>query len=234
MSLNPAFEIKQKLDALIIRVESVEPRLAKRLTDFKSWISQKKDGLLTSKPQVLDFLQELIGDCNFWIIVQPLSLIDRTEIYDANGVTPAKRHWFDVLFPAWFQEPDPKSSIWKKKMMAGDFQNSDDDTIAKLEHGIISQGGSVIWRYILDLSMATDLLITGSRSEALCVQLTSIRGDSLDDKSQKWKETLQYWNIPRGLLLSYSLTRANYQDLARVALDSSDGIPPDQYVIKEE
>ena len=233
MSLNPASEIKQQLDALIIQIEALEPRLARRLRDFRSWIGQKKDGLLTSKPEILEFLRELIEDCKFWIIIHPLSPSDRIEVYDDIDIPLSQRYWFDVLFPAWFQEPDPKSSIWKKKMMAGDLQNSDDDTIAKLAYGISSQGGNAIWRYILDLSMATDLLIAGSQPEALCVQLTSVQGESLADKSRYWRKTLKYWNIPRGLLLSYSLTNANYQDLARVTLEYGDTLAPDRYTVEE-
>lgn len=186
MPLIPASQIKQQLDAVIIHAETIEPLLAKRLKEFRTWISQKKDGLLTSKPHILGLLKELIEDCKFWLIVQPLSEVDRTEIYNDFKVTPAQRYWFEVLFPAWFQERDPHSPSWKQKIMSGEFHNSDDKTICQLAYAISDQGGSALWRYILDLSMATDLLITGSKQQALCVQLTSLTDPWLNDKSQKW------------------------------------------------
>jgi hypothetical protein len=135
--------------------------------------------------------------------------------------------------PAWFQESDPHSPTWKKKIMSGEFQNSDNHAISQLNHAIMNQGGSAVWRYILDLSMATDLLVAGSTQQALCVQLTSITDPWLDDKSQKWSKTLRYWKIPRGLLLSYSKVNADYQGLAKMALNYGDRLAAGSYTVEK-
>jgi hypothetical protein len=233
MPLIPASKIKQQLDAVIIQAETKEPLLAKRLKEFKSWISPKKDGLLNSKRHALGFLKELIDDCNFWLIIQPLSKTDRAELFDGLDISPAKRYWYEILLPAWFHERDPHSPIWKQKIMSGEFQNSDDQTISQLNDAIMDQGGSAVWRYILDLSMATDLLVTGSTQQALCIQLTSITDPWLEDKSQKWSKTLRHWKIPRGLLLSYSKVNANYSGLAKITLNYSDILAPGRYTVEK-
>jgi hypothetical protein len=57
-----ASQMKVQLDELIAQAELVEPDLANRIREFKRWIAKKKDGLLDSKPCVLDLLQEIIQD----------------------------------------------------------------------------------------------------------------------------------------------------------------------------
>jgi hypothetical protein len=76
-----ASQMKVQLDELIVQAELVEPDLANRIREFKRWIAKKKDGLLDSKPYVLDLLQEIIQDSRFWLIIKPLSSIERLEIY---------------------------------------------------------------------------------------------------------------------------------------------------------
>jgi hypothetical protein len=142
----------------------------------------------------------------------------------------AKQYWFDVLFPTWLHERDPQSPIWKQKIMAGEFRNTDDATITQMERAINAQQGSVVRRYILDLSMATDLLIAGSQ-QPLCVQLTSVTGQWLPEKVEKWQNTLMYWQILRGLMLSYAMVNTDYQSLAKVALQHSDTLAPRSYTV---
>jgi hypothetical protein len=59
--------------------------------------------LLDSKPYVLDLLQEILLDSRFWLIIKPLSSIERLEIYQESNISLAKQYWFDVLFPTWWK-----------------------------------------------------------------------------------------------------------------------------------
>ena len=63
----PAKQVKAELDSLIKDAVSIEPALAKRLDELRRWIKDKKVGLLTRKPLVLDFLTELILDARLWL-----------------------------------------------------------------------------------------------------------------------------------------------------------------------
>jgi len=65
-------------------------------------------------------------------------------------------------------------------MMAGNFNQNDAALISSLSNEIEGLGGSYIWRYILDLSMATDLAVVAHLGFR-CVQLT-ITGKWLTDK----------------------------------------------------
>jgi hypothetical protein len=225
-----ASQIKVQLDELIAQAELVEPDLANRIREFKRWIVKKKDGLLDSKPYVLDLLQEIIQDSRFWLIIKPLSSIERLELYQENNISLAKQYWFDVLFPTWLHERDPQSPIWKQKIMAGEFRNTDGATITQMERAIMAQQGSVVRRYILDLSMATDLLIAGNQ-QPLCVQLTSLAGQWLPEKVEKWQKILMDWRILRGLMLSYAMVNTDYRSLAEVALQHSDSLAPGSYTV---
>jgi len=54
-----------------------------------------------------------------------------------------------------------------------------------------------------DLSMTTDIIVSGSQNQPLCVQITSLAEEFLLDKVTDWKDRLIFWEIERGLLLSY-------------------------------
>jgi hypothetical protein len=230
MSRLSASQIKDRLDELILKAAVSEPQLADRLVEFKQWIAKKKDGSLTSKRYVLDFLRELIQDSEFWLIIRTMPMGDRVELYEVAEISLAERYWLDELFPTWFMEADPKSSTWKEKMMSGEFQSYDNQAISQLERTIVYQGGSAAKRYILDLSMATDIVVVKTQ-EPLCTQITSITGDNLTLKAAKWEETLKYWFILRGLILSYSKRRVDYQDLAKTILECSDTLAKDVYTV---
>lgn len=232
MPKRPAHTIREDLNYLILQSESVDSNLAKRLKEIQQWIGKKKDGFLNSRPYVLDFLEELLRDSRFWLIIKPLSLIDRQEIYQARSISVARQYWLEVLFPAWINERDHHFPVWKQKMMSGEFQSADDTTIKQMMAAISSQNGSVMRRYILDLSMATDLLI--ARQSSLCIQLTSVTGRHLTEKQRKWQATLTYWQIRRGLLLSYSMMNPDYQKLARIALQESDSLPMERYNVYDD
>jgi len=51
--------------------------------------------------------------------------------------------------------------------------------------------------------MTTDIIVSGSQNQPLCVQITSLAEEFLLDKVTDWKDRLIFWEIERGLLLSY-------------------------------
>ena len=226
--LHPS-QIRHCLDTLIEQAASCEPLLAKRLRDLKKWIAEKKDGFLMSKVQVLDLLTEIILDSEFWLNLSELSLDERQALYEEYQMPLAEQYWIDILFPSWFKEKDPQSPIWKQKIMAGEFSQNDEDLIGSLQERIESFGGSTLWRYILDLSMATDLAVVGNLKIPICVQLTTLSGVCLNHKESDWKKKLDYWNIARGLLVSYPPRGLNYPLLARFILQISDTLPHSCY-----
>ena len=228
-----AKEIRARLDELIVQADKIEPTLAKRLIDLRKWIKQKKDGCLNSKPYVLDLLAEVVLDSTFWLALNPLNVTQRQFIYTEMNCSPAQQYWFDVLFPQWLNERDPKLPIWKQEVMAGNFNRDDEIIIRSISQKIEALGGSCLWNHILDLSMATDLVTTGIRKDPLCVQLTTVSGINLTQKHEKWQKTLIYWSIKRGLLISYNSMRSNHVAiLANRILNCSDNLPTPCYTVK--
>ena len=228
-----AKEIRARLDELIVQADKIEPTLAKRLIDLRKWIKQKKDGCLNSKPYVLDLLAEVVLDSTFWLDLNPLNVTQRQFIYTEMNCSPAQQYWFDVLFPQWLNERDPKLPIWKQEVMAGNFNRDDEIIIRSISQKIEALGGSCLWNHILDLSMATDLVTTGIRKDPLCVQLTTVSGINLTQKHEKWQKTLIYWSIKRGLLISYNSMRSNHVAiLADRILNCSDNLPTPCYTVK--
>ena len=222
-------EIKNFLNDVINHAEISEPSLAKRLKEFKNWIAKKKDDLLMSKTQVLDLLTEIILDSELWINLSELSLEEKQKLYEEEEIPLAEQIWIEVLFPRWFKEYDPKSQIWKKKLMAGETPQNDESLINNLQDYIDYFGGSTLWRYILDFSMATDILVVGKTRQDICVQLTTSLGSYLDKKEAKWKVTLKDWNIARALIISYNPVTLEYKSLAKSILQQSDSLPSSCY-----
>jgi len=156
-----ATEIRLQLRALIAQASTVKPSLAVRLSNLMRWIKNKTDKQITQKTSVVDFLSEIIRDSDFWLLLQTLTPEQKQQFYIDMEISPAERYWFDVLFPLWFDEPDPKLDIWKKELMAGNFSGDDMRIIRAVSLEIKKLGGSCLWKYPLDLSMATDLLAIG-------------------------------------------------------------------------
>jgi hypothetical protein len=86
-------------------------------------------------------------------------------------------------------------------------------------------GGDALWRYILDLSMATDLVVVGNQKVPICVQLTTLAGGGLTQKRERWQKILAYWKIERALLVSYIPKGTYYNSLAEVIFINSDILP---------
>lgn len=229
--LNPN-QARTALAQLTQQAQTVEPHLAQKLAALTKWIKDKKDGLLTSKPYVLDLLGEVILDARLWLVLKPLSQQDRQNLYLSQNFSVTQQYWLEVLFPCWFNDQDPKFPTWRREVMDGNFQRDDERILNGISREIEQQGGSFLWRHLLDLSMATDLLASGHQNAALCVQLTTLAEKYLGDKQQNWESTLQYWSIKRGLLISYNPTATDLVPrLTRVILTCSDTQTPPCYTV---
>lgn len=216
-----AKEIKEKLKSLIEQASSLDPNLARRLDEINRWVKDIKVGSLTAKPFVLAFLLEVIADSTVWLVIQSLPTEEEQQAKFAQ-MTPTERYWYQYLFPKWLNETDPKFGIWRQKLMAGEFNRADNDIIKLIAKDIVRREGSFWQRYIADLSMATDLIISNSQQKPLCIQVTSVSEELNQHKYQYWKNTLVLWEIERGLFFSYNPAEANFiNQLVNVALFNS-------------
>lgn len=195
-----------RLEQIIQQSITAEPKLAQKLIALAKWIKDKKDGLLMSKPYVLDLLTEVISDADLWVALRPLSDEERRQFYASESFSVTERYWLEVLFPRWLHDQDPKFPTWKREVMNGNFKRDDEPMLRGLAREIEGRGGSYLWRHLLDLSMATDLLASGQKANPLCVQLTTVAEPYLASKQRDWEATLAYWSIKRGLLISYNPT----------------------------
>lgn len=225
--------IRVSLEALIIQAQTIEPCLHKRLINLRSWIKKKTDKELNQKSSVIGLMLEVISDSIFWLELKPLTVAQKQQVYTNLNISPAEQYWFDVLFPLWFNEPDPKLDSWKRELMKGNFSRDDERVILSITNEIELLGGSCLWRHIADLSMATDLLAMGMTANPLCVQITTLALQYLSQKKSKWENTLRHWGIQRGLFISYNPmpldTAANR--IAVVVLQHGDSLPLGCYTL---
>jgi hypothetical protein len=225
-----AKEIKEKLKSLIEQASSIDPNLARRLDEINRWVKNIKLGTLTAKPFVLAFLLEVITDSTIWLIIRSLSSEEEQKA-KFEQMTPNERYWYGYLFPRWINASDSKFYIWKQKLMAGEFNQVDDDIIKSIAQDVVQREGSFWQRYIADLSMATDLIISSRNNQPLCIQVTSVSKELNQQKYQAWQNTLRLWEIERGLFLSYNPKDANFvNQLVNVALYNSDYLCGGKYL----
>ncbi|AFZ58386.1 hypothetical protein H6G54_04475 [Anabaena cylindrica FACHB-243] len=225
-----AKEIKEKLKSLIDKASTIDPQLAKRLNEINRWVRLIRPGSLTAKPFVLAFLLEVITDSTIWLIIQSLPSEAAREAKFAQ-MTPNERYWYSYLFPRWINSTDAKFYIWKKKIMAGEFNHLDGDIIKLIAQDVVRREGSFWQRYIADLSMATDLIISNHQQKPLCIQVTSVSEEFHGRKYEKWQNALQLWEIERGLFLSYNPGSSDFiNQLVNVALYNSDHLAEGKYV----
>lgn len=223
--ISPA-NVKARLEALIVDATPIAPILAQRLDEIRRWIKDKKPGQLASKPYAMDFLYELDRDVHVWLSMQGLNAGTRQSLL--SHMLPSEQYWYTELFPRWINEPDPKLSIWKKKLMAGEFDQKDKAIINDLRDLIDQDGGSSWACYILDLSMATDLITSGSLEKPLCIQLTTLQGKFTVEKQELLEITLKRWKIQRGLFVSFNPMNDRAVLASRV-LQESDRLPESGY-----
>lgn len=225
-----AKEIKDKLNLLIEQSSGIDPNLAKRLRDIHRWIRHIKLGTLTSKPIVVAFLLEVITDSRVWLAIKSLPSEEAQEL-QFEQMTANERYWYGYLFPKWINATDTKFYIWKKKMMAGEFNQADSDIIKYIAQDIVNREGDIWRRYIADLSMATDLIVSNHQHKPLCIQVTSLSEEFHNQKYQKWQNALQLWEIERGLFLSYNPRESDFiHQLVNVALYNSDHLSEGKYL----
>ncbi|MEI1377762.1 hypothetical protein PQG02_12400 [Nostoc sp. UHCC 0926] len=224
-----AKEIKDKLKSLIEQASSIDPNLARRLDEINRWVKDIRPGSLTAKPFVIAFLLEVITDSTIWLIVKSLPSEEEQKA-KFDQMTPIERYWYSYLFPRWINASDSKFYIWKQKLMGGEFNQVDDDIIKSIAQDIVQREGSFWQRYIADLSMATDLIVSRN-NQPLCIQVTSVSEELNYQKYQAWQNTLRSWEIERGLFLSYNPKDANFvNQLVNVALYNSDYLSGGKYL----
>lgn len=223
-------EIQHKLKSLIEEASSIDPYLARKLDEINRWVKDVKPGSLTAKKFVTAFLLEVIRDSTVWLKLKSLPSQEEQQL-QFEQMTPSERYWYSYLFPKWLNETDPKFFIWKQKLMAGEFNQADDRVIKSIATEIVQREGTFWHCYIVDLSMATDLIVSSSQRKPLCVQVTSISEEFLQQKSADWENTLQNWGINRGLFLSYNPRISNFvNQLVNIALDNSDTLRVGSYL----
>jgi hypothetical protein len=218
--------LEPELKRLISEASSIEPGLSARLDELRRWIKDKKLGLLSTKTYVISFLSELIADADFLLGLKRANPQEKQELRDL--LSSVELYWYDYLFPKWFNEPDPKLPRWKQKMMAGEFTQNDHKLIESLGDEIESLGGESLWKYVVDLSMASDLVVSRNWETALCIQLTTSADRHLEDKKSQWQSTLAYWEIKRALFVSFH-PQEDCKNLAKLILGKGDILPDDCY-----
>lgn len=226
-----AQEIKEQLKSLISEAYPIDPSLARRLDEIYRWVKDVKPGSLTAKKFVMAFLLQLVGDSEVWLAVKSLpSEAEQKAAFEL--MNSAERYWYSYLFPKWLSETDRKLYIWKKKLMAGDFYPADEQILQSLITQIQQrEDASFIQRYIADLSMATDSIVSSREHQPLCIQITSISDEFSEKKYENWQKTLQEWGIDRGLFLSYNPSIETSVDrLVNMALYNSDHLQAGRYL----
>ncbi|PLZ06810.1 hypothetical protein [Fischerella thermalis] len=221
-----AQDIKQTLKSLIKEASTIDPSLAKRLEQIDRWVQDVKSGSLNgnTKRFLRLFLEQIIKDSQIWLDIQALSSQEEQEVYYTK-MTATEKYWFRELFAKWLKENDPKFIIWRQKLMAGDFRQEDGDLLNSVVNSIEVRGGTVIKRYIADLSMATDIIVSSRQDKALCIQLTSLANKYSQEKSDSWENTLRFWAIERGLFLNYNPGKNDFiNKIVNLSLHNSDNL----------
>ncbi len=223
-------EIKERLTSLIEEASTVDPKLEKRLEEIYHWIKDVKLGSLTAKRFVILFLQQIISDSQIWLDIQGLTSQEEQQAYYGE-MTATEKYWYGELFSKWLSENDPKFYIWKRKLMAEEFSQQDASLIDSITSNIKLRGGTIVRRYVADLSMATDIIVSSRQEKALCIQLTSLSNEFSVGKSDNWETTLRFWEIERGLFLSYNPGTSNFvNQIANIILYNSDNLKASVYL----
>lgn len=218
-------DVKPTIQRLISEAERLEPTLADRLREIDKWIKDKPPGLLMRKKVLLNFLTEIIFDAELWLGFCELSL-EEQEI-ERHSLSAVEQFWYFTLFPRWLNEPDPKLPKWKREILKDTCERDDEAQIGQFAGSIEYCGGQVYQNMILDFSMATDLVVSGSLEQVLCVQLTISAQQNTEEKIRHWRETLNYWKIKRALFMSFNPC-GQYRDsrkLAALLVTQSDRLP---------
>ncbi len=225
-----ANEIKPRLQGLKQDALRIEPRLVKRIKEIGNALLGYKNELLDQKQFLMEFLNEFYYDVRTYLYeVKPyLNLTDEMQtFFERRATSLIERYWYSVIFPYWFSNEDSKLEIWMKKLVGGEQQASDQALILSLTQELNTRpNGCASRRYILDLSMATDLLASyvPCKLSPVFVQLKGIpvykndqRNPDFIDKQQKWLKTCSYWGVERALLISHSAEVTCQEDVSSLA-----------------
>ncbi|BAY09751.1 hypothetical protein [Calothrix sp. NIES-2098] len=225
-----AKDIKKQLKLLIEEASAIDPSLAKRLEEINRWVKDVKPGSLTAKKFVLFFLQQIIKDALIWLDIQALTSPEEQQQYYEH-MTPTEYYWYRYLFPKWLNQSDPKFSIWKQRLMAGEFTQTDTHVLQAIASDIVHREGTFWQCYIADFSMATDIIVSSRQNNPLCIQITSLSDEFCQEKSDNWENTLQRWGIDRGLFLSYNPHITDFvNQVVNISLYNSDRLKPGIYL----
>ena len=237
-----AIEIKARLQVLKKKALFIEPKLAARISEIGTTLAKYKNELLDKKRFLIGFLNEFYYDIQTYIYdIKPILNLPQGEIEkfcQQKNLSVTEYYWYSVILPNWLSQEDPKFSYWIEKLIQGEYTGSDEDLIIAITKTINARtDGSASNRYILDLSMATDLLVSHvpSTIEPVFVQLTGTailrdgqRNPDFLNKQQKWNQTLSCWGIKRALLVAHNAqvnTPNNLLKLADVILKKSSDRP---------
>ena len=219
-----AKDIKKKLKKLITEASLVDPNLEKRLVEIDRWVGDIKTGSLTAKRFLILFLEQIIKDAEAWLKIKSLPSQEEQQAA-LESLNPSLRYWYYELFPKWLTHNDPKFYIWRRKLMAGKFEQKDASLIASAVEQIQLRGGTVVKRYVVDLSMSTDIIVSAGQKDSLCVQLTSLNKEFSQEKSDDWENTLRFWGIEKGLFLSYNPGKPNFVNrIANIIIYNSNNL----------
>lgn len=210
----PAATINSALNSAIEEAQLLEPQLSERLHFLKRRIKSLTPGNLLQKRILLDFLTEVIEDSKLWLTLKASTLDEQKQIL--NQMTTSERYWYEFLFPVWFSQFDQKLSNWIGELKKGNFERDDEALVNALSEKIEDQERDCYWGFILDLSMATDLIVGNRSGLAVCAQLTTVNKDFAEPKKDSWELTLRYWKIERGLFVSFNPS-GNYGDVTNLA-----------------
>ncbi|AFZ27078.1 hypothetical protein Cylst_5028 [Cylindrospermum stagnale PCC 7417] len=225
-----AKNIKERLKSLIEKASAIDPSLVKRLNQIYRWVKDVKPGSLNAKPYVILFLRQLINDAETRLDIKGSASEEEQQAYFA-AMTPTEKYWYGELFPKWLTENDPNFLTWRRKLMAGDFSQEDATLINSITKFTKQRGGTVVQRYVADLAMATDIIVSSRQEQPLCIQLTSLSQEFSLEKSIEWEEKLVFWGIERGLFLSYNPGTTDFvNQIVNLALDNSDNIQTGIYL----
>ncbi len=225
-----AHGIQQKLKSVIEQASLIDTPLEKRSSQIYSWVKNLKPGSLIAKPHVVLFLKEFILDAEIWLDIKYLVSQDEQNAY-LTVMTPTEKYWYCELFSKWLSENDQRFLIWRRKLMSGEFRQEDGTLINDVVNLTKQLDGTIIKRYIADLSMATDIIASSTQKQSLCIQLTSMSEEFSEQKSNDWEKTLIFWGIERGLFLSYNPGINNFvNQIATTVVDKSDNIPIGSYL----
>ena len=202
----PANMLYPTLLALLEEAEENEDdALANKIDKISGWIEDCKTGLLTAKKLVGDFLRQFIADVWTYLDIN-YSSDEQLKAELLSDMTDADKYWYEQVFPAWLAKEDDKLSIWENKIMHGS-SGADNDYLEQLAQAFEDrQDVAYLMRYIADFSMATDMIVSYHRQRACSLQLTTMQLKYCDEKIQKWQDNLQYWQIDRGIFVSFDPT----------------------------